>query len=60
MNHAITFKGSSLGSGIGKLPAEEPALANREFMGWAKTPDALMPDFELFTKVKNDMKVYTT
>ena len=60
VNHAITFKGWSLGSGIGKLPAEEPVLANREFMGWAKTPDVLMPDFELFTKVESDMKVYAT
>ena len=60
VNHAITFKGWSLGSGIGKLPAEEPVLANREFMGWAKTPDALMPDFELFTKVESDIKVYAT
>ena len=60
VNHAITFKGWSLGSGIGKLPAEEPVLANREFMGWAKTPDALMPDFELFTKVERDIKVYAT
>ena len=60
VNHAITFKGWSLGSGIGKLPAENPALANGVFMGWAKTVDASMPDFELFTKVKNDMKVYAT
>ena len=33
VNHAITFKGWSLGSGIGKLPAENPALANEVFMG---------------------------
>ena len=27
-------------------------------MGWAQTADALMPDFDIGTRVEKDMKVY--
>ena len=60
VNHSIVLKGWYFISSGGKLPEVEPVLANRVFMGWAKTPDALMPDFDDNTRVENDMKVYTT
>ena len=58
VNHAIVLKGWYFISSGGKLPEIKPELANRVFMGWAQTADALMPDFDIGTRVEKDMKVY--
>ena len=58
VNHAFVEKSKGFVEGGGSFPVESPKRAGHTFLGWAKSPNATIPDFKVGTTVNGDMKVY--